>query len=185
MIPQAPHSYAPPIQKKSNTGMIIGIIVGVIALLVVSIGVVAVLAVSGTRKYIANAKTAEARNALGMMARSTVSAWEGSELPVASRTLCPSVRAPIPTTLAAVAGKKYQSTPTEWQADPGFSCLAFEMTMPQYYQYDYASAGNEFTAKANGDLDADGVPAKFELPGKVVDGAVVLSPSISETNPDE
>src|SRR5947207_193996 len=52
------------------------IILVIVGILVVGGGIMAVLAVYGTRKYIANAKTAEARNSVAMMARDAVSAYE-------------------------------------------------------------------------------------------------------------
>src|ERR1700730_8800972 len=45
-------------------------------IVVAIVGILAVLAVYGVRKYIANAKTAEARNALGQIAKDSVSAYE-------------------------------------------------------------------------------------------------------------
>jgi hypothetical protein len=65
---------------------IILVIVGVGGIVV--IGLLVVLSVFGTRRYIANAKTAEAKNALGQMAKNVVTAYEESALPfgVAARS---------------------------------------------------------------------------------------------------
>jgi type IV pilus assembly protein PilA len=183
---QGPHSVPPPpIEKKSSTGLIIAIVLGVVFVLIVGVGILAVLAIASTRKYVANAKQAEATSSLGMMMKDAVMAYESSGETPAARTLCPAARAPIPASVTAVAGKKYQSTTDEWQADPGFSCLKFELVMPQYYQYDFASAGGELAAKAKGDLDGDGTLSEYTLSAKVQHDELVIAPSIYEQNAGE
>ena len=49
-------------------------------IVVAIVGVLAVLAVYGVRKYIANAKTAEAKNSLGQMGKDAVTAFEGESM---------------------------------------------------------------------------------------------------------
>jgi type IV pilus assembly protein PilA len=164
---------------------------GAIGLLIAILGIVAVLGIYGTRKYIASAKQAEARSSLGMMAKAAVAAYEREELPsngpaaVVSRRLCPSALSPVPEKIDAVAARKYQSTPSEWRTDPGFSCLRFELSSPQYYQYNYTSVPDAFSATALGDLDGDGAVARFELRGSTNGGTLAITPQIVETNPDE
>jgi type IV pilus assembly protein PilA len=187
-----------PIQPKSGmgTGAIIAVVIGVVVLVLVGIiGILAVLGIYGTRKYIANAKTAEARNGLGMMAKDAATAYEreqiGAEVlnvgatATVVRRLCPSARSPVPSSIAAISGKKYQSSSSEWESDPGWSCLRFEMNMPQYYQYNYASTASSFTGTAKGDLNGDGVASTFEIEGEVQNGSLRLSPTIKETSPEE
>lgn len=192
-----PGPMVPPQPPKSGmgTGAIIAIVVGVVALALVAIvGIFAVLGVYGTRKYIANAKTAESRNALGQIAKDAVAAYEREDFSgtvpaggsvVADRHLCPSAERPVPASVASISGKKYQSAASEWSGDRGWSCLKFEMMAPQYYQYNYASTPSAFTATAKGDLNGDMVLSTFEIEGQVQNGAVRVSPSIKETNPEE
>jgi type IV pilus assembly protein PilA len=172
------------------------VILVVACLLVVGGGIMAVLAIYGTRKYIAAAKTAEAKNALGMMAKDAVAAYESDETdPSGSgtrsgRAICRSASQPIPRDLSTVSGRKYQSAPGEWQMDAakhhtGFACLKFEMTMPQYYQYHYEATGDAFTGRARGDLNGDGVASTFEVKGQVSGDRLLVAPAISETSPDE
>src|SRR6476661_1097900 len=52
-------------------------------IVVAIVGVLAVLAVYGVRKYIANAKTAEAKNSLGQMGKDAVTAFEGERMSAA------------------------------------------------------------------------------------------------------
>ena len=136
------HGYGPgaPLPpKKTSTGVVIAIVAGVVLLVLVGIiGTLAVLGVYGTRRYIANAKRAEARASLGRLAMGAATAYEESDLADTSNVavLCPSARRPVPAALESVSGKKYMSAASEWSEDPGFSCLRFEQSAPQYYQYD-------------------------------------------------
>jgi type IV pilus assembly protein PilA len=181
-------------------------------IVVAIVGVLAVLAVYGVRKYIANAKTAEAKNSLGQMGKDSVTAFEGERMKsdilapggnaFVTRKICPPASTPVPAGIANVKGGKYQSTNLEWSpvADvksvAGFPCLKFEMTAPQYYSYDFQSdspvgapdtPGTNFTATAKGDLNGDGVGSQFTLKGKITapDPRLLVSPSIEELSPEE
>jgi type IV pilus assembly protein PilA len=156
------------------------LIVAIVAVPTVG-GVLAVLAIYGVRKYIAASKTIEARNTLTMLAKDATAAYERDG------KLCPSASSPIPSAVPRAA--KYQSSPSDWDADKalnaGFACLRFQMDSPQYYQYDYKSTPAGFTVTAHGDLDGDGVASTFEIEGRVSGGTVQVSPMIRETNPQE
>lgn len=198
-----PYAFGPPPQpKKSNTVLIVFLIVGGVILLVVAlIGVLAVLALSGTRKYIAAAKTAEALNSVGAISRAAQTAYEAETIDVTASTpithrLCPSASHPVPSSVSQVRGIKYMSSSGDWTDDSaknaGFYCLKFEMTMPQYYQYDYkitgsgTKLGDTFTAEAKGDLDGDGTTSSFSLTGTIGAGEILtVPPTIKQTNPDE
>jgi type IV pilus assembly protein PilA len=166
-------------------------------IVVAIIGVLAALAIYGVRKYLANAKSAEARTAIGRIAKDAASAWEretmtagvmtlGSSRAI-SRALCPQSSL-VPATLAEVAGQKYQSSPGDWR-DAGWQCLRFTMDGPQYYQYQYTVNALTFNAVANGDLNANTTPSTFTLAGAVVtqsnETVVTIAPTITETNPEE
>jgi type IV pilus assembly protein PilA len=171
-------------------------------IVVAIVGVLAVLAVYGVRKYIANAKTAEAKNSLGQMGKDAVTAFEGEKITDAVlaegssaailRQLCASSSVHVPG--GAPAGAKYQSTKADWSnandvaSNAGFPCLRFEMTQPQYYSYFYGSSGptGNFSATANGDLNGDGVASTFSMNGGVnTSGRATLAPSIGEVSPEE
>lgn len=174
-------------------------------IVVAIVGVLAVLAVYGVRKYIANAKTAEAKNSLGQIGKDAVSAFEGERMSATVlaagsstaiiRSMCQSASASVPGTLASVKGAKYQSSAADWSpaadvaANKGFPCLRFEMTAPQYYMYNYTATGTtegSFTATANGDLNGDGVGSTFTLLGATQSGGrLVVAPSIGEVSPEE
>jgi type IV pilus assembly protein PilA len=174
-------------------------------IVVAIVGILAVLAIYGVRKYIANSKTAEARNSLGQMGKDAVSAFEGermaaSVLPPGQSTavirkMC-ATGATVQIPAAAPAGKKYQSTKLDWsnaadvQNNAGFPCLRFEMTAPQYYSYEYKATGASnnndfFEAKAYGDLNGDAVLSTFTVKGVIQEQRLNLAPSIDEISPEE
>ena len=189
--PRCARPHRPMAPKKSFPVALIVIIV-IAAVVVPVVGILATLSIYGTRKYIANAKTAEAKNTLGQIAKLAVAAYEADSLSpdgAEKRRLCPSATATVPVSAAAISGKKYQSTSAEWQKDAaanaGFACLKFEMTSPQYFQYDYAATASTFTVRARGDLNGDGKLSTFELKGQIVDDHVVIAPAIREIDPEE
>jgi type IV pilus assembly protein PilA len=174
-------------------------------IVVAIVGILAVLAAYGVRKYVANSKTAEARNSLGRMANAAAIAYErelmaSSTLPQSasagfSRTLCPGASATVPSSATKIAGAKYQSSPGDWNADnatgSGFACLHFTIDEPQYYMYNYTTSGtsqigDSFTATANGDLNGDSVLSTFQLTGQIGSGFVInLAPNMVEFSAEE
>jgi type IV pilus assembly protein PilA len=180
-------------------------------IVVAIVGILAALAIYGVRKYLANAKTAEARNSLGQMSKDASAAYsrEGmaaSVLTVLNSTavsnhLCGAVASgeAVPAALSSVQGKKYQSSPAQWNtgsSNAGWTCLKFSMQDPQYYMYSYTSsgttgvAGDTFTTQAQGDLNGDGVPSTFSIAGQIQAGTtgglvVTIAPNIAEANPEE
>ncbi len=173
-------------------------------IVVVIIGILSVLAGYGVRKYIANAKTAEARNSLGRIGGAAIIAYEresmaGNILPqststAVTRALCLSAGRTVPASANAIAGAKYQSAPSDWSFDPisaGFSCLRFTIDEPQYYMYDYtafgsAAPGDSFTATAYGDLNGDHMLSTFQITGAINSAyALNVAPAMVEILPEE
>lgn len=171
-----------------STGCIIGLVVAGIG--VVLVGVMASLAIYGTRKYLAAAKTAEAKNTIGAIARGAVAAYE-RDTPrpdgTVTHVLCES-SGPVPATLQSAS--KYMPSPTTDFQTPGWKCLRFSVAMPIYYQYQYnrgagylaasVSPGPDgFEAAAQGDLNGDGIRSTFALSGKITSsGEVVVNKAI-------
>jgi type IV pilus assembly protein PilA len=173
-------------------------------IVLVIVGILAVLATYGVRKYMANAKTAEARNSVGQMARDAAAHYELESMPggvlgggssaVVSRGLCASAAAMVPA--APPGGKKYQSAISEWNAgsatNAGFACLHFTMDQPQYYSYGYTSTGtagakgDTFTCLANGDLNGDGVLSSFSITGQINSSySLNIAPNMLVVNEEE
>lgn len=165
-------------------------------IVVAIIGVLAALAIYGVTKYLRTAKSAEARNSLGGISRAAVAAYEretvasevvpeGQKSSASNHALCNNTANPVPQDIANVKGVKYQPNSAEGQdyqtgdSLAGWKCLRFQITSPQYYQYNYvrgasqiakgaaASTANGFEAWAKGDVDADDTLALFAATGEV------------------
>jgi type IV pilus assembly protein PilA len=174
-------------------------------IVVAIVGILAVLAIYGVRKYLANAKTAEARNSLGQIAKDAAAQYEKESMQstvlgmgssaALSRSLCLSASKSVPASTASVSGKKYQSDPKEWNVDSagnsGFACVKFSMDQPQYYTYNYTTSGSSgtgasFTGTANGDLNGDNVFSTFSITGAInASYALNIAPNILEVSPEE
>jgi len=191
-------------------------------IVVAIIGVLAALAIYGVRRYVFTAKTAEAKEGIGRIAKDASSAFNaermaGTVLPLGSTAagsnqLCwgsaTMTDGLIPAAVTAIQGRKYQSSPSEWNAGSssgpgggaaGFACLGFSMQDPQYYQYGYMTActstncdgdGDQFTAHAHGDLDGDGSVSTYYLAGAIQSAAgaglvVTVAPNFVDQDPLE
>lgn len=151
------------------------------------IGTMATLSVLAVRKYIANAKQAEARNVLGLLSRSYITWWEADSAPVRGKKAGAKKLVSFPATPRTIPkGETYASTEADWKA---WQPLHFAMTTPQYFQYEIKAAKDGKSAEviAHGDLNGDGKPSTFKLQLKVQgpDNRLTPSPSIEEIDSDE
>ncbi len=171
-------------------------------IVVAIVGILATLAAYGVRRYLSNAKTAEAKSTVGAIAKLAVASYESEHVAAnmltfkatttSLRAVCDSEPTnPIPA-VTAIKGKKYQSKPSDWNTggNKGFACLHFVMTAPQYYAYSYTASGvgagtDAFTVTANGDLNGDGALSTFSINGAVQSGAMNVAPSLTEVSSDE
>ncbi len=183
-------------------------------IVVAIIGVLAALAVYGVRRYVMTAKTVEAKEGSGRIAKDASTRFNsevmaGTVLPLGSAAavsneLCEQASQMIPGNSAQIRGRKYQSTPAEWNMDAtastrgaaaGFACLGFSMQDPQYYAYDYRTSGpigavgGQFTAIAFGDLDGDQELSTYTLRGQIqgsdVGLVVTVAPSFESQSENE
>lgn len=179
-------------KRKNNEGFTLVELMIVVAI----IGVLAALSIYGVSKYLANAKSAEARNGVGAIAKGAVSGWEAGQM-VGTIVAAGAVRAGAREFCAAAAavpaatpsGEKYQSQSSDWAAG-GWPCLRYTMTGPQYYSYSYAptgtgASGDTFAISALGDLDGDSTTSTFVMLGAVQGDQITLSPAVIETLPEE
>jgi len=170
-------------------------------IVVAIIGILAALAIFGVKKYVTNAKTAEARNTLGQISKDGAGAWSkeimaasvlpDGEVATGANNLCASAKA-VPFDVTKIAAQKYQSSTKAGEdynsgsSSEGWTCLHFSMEGPQYYQYQYVATGNTaFSAIGIGDLNGDAVYSKFTRAAEIRNKQVVLSPAIKEESPDE
>jgi len=166
-------------------------------IVVAIIGVLAALAIYGVRRYLASAKTSEAKNSIGAISRNAQAAFERETvdsqiLPdaansnAASHALCKAANAAVP--VAVPLGKKYQPSTLkgadfdDGDALTGWKCLKFTIASPIYYQYNYKAGGGYvsagltgapdpgatgFEGSAQGDINANGVLSTFSRGGTV------------------
>jgi type IV pilus assembly protein PilA len=176
-------------------------------IVVAIVGVLAALAIYGVRRYILNSKTAEARNGVGQMAKDASAAYsrEGMDSKIlalgestgVTNRICGKATNTVPSSKTSIAGKKYQSKPSEWSTGgqfDGWTCVKFSMQDPQYYMYGYDAQGSNaatatFTASAQGDLDGNTSLSTFSMTGEIKsEGSalvLVLAPNMSEDHPEE
>lgn len=168
-------------------------------IVVAIVGILAFLAIYGVRRYLLNTKAAEAKNSLGQLAQDAYTHYQqesmagtvlgqGSSAGL-SNLLCKSANGSVPSNKTNIYGQKYQSAPSDWNADQatnaGFACLRFTIDAPQYYMYSYAadSAGTSwFTGFANGDLDGNTIFSTYSITGSVQGGILTIAPNIVDTN---
>ncbi|XXY01797.1 prepilin-type N-terminal cleavage/methylation domain-containing protein [Sorangium sp. So ce204] len=180
-------------------------------IVVAIIGVLAALAIYGVRRYLASAKTSEAKNTVGAIARGAVAAYEretsaseiltaGGTSTAASHELCNSATAAVPADIPE--GTKYQPNPaadfTVGDSVTGWPCLKFTISQPIYYSYHYLRNANRthdaltgapavgaagFEASAIGDIDGDTTAfSGFARAGVISDGEVILATQIFINN---
>ncbi|MGK4004318.1 type II secretion system protein [Sorangium sp. So ce1036] len=146
-------------------------------IVVAIVGVLAALGVAGVRGYLATAKTAEAKQTVGAIARAAVTQYErergvpelqpsNSAPATPSRVLCASAT-PVPSDFASVQGTKYQPS-----AEPGddfmtgtnlagWQCLGFSIAHPIYFQYSYL-VGGDYVSQDMPGSPLPGGPEGFE-----------------------
>lgn len=164
------------------------------------VGVLASIAIFGARRYLAAAKTAEAKNTVGAISRSARIAFERERFAAgtaAGGKLCGSA---IPVPASVPEGTKYMPGSDDFATgddEAGWKCLRFSMSMPIYYQYHYNQGGNYvapaagspgasgFEAAAVGDLDGDGDRSLFAITGTESGGVLTVSSAVHIENEHE
>jgi type IV pilus assembly protein PilA len=140
-------------------------------IVVAIVGLLASIAVPGFVHYIAKAKSTEARTLVEKIYNGARIYWlephglAGSLTPLAAQF--PETQAATPAiSCCASAGGRCVPLQAEWQ-DPTWLGLGFSVDDMHYYQYEFVSSANEFTARAIGNLDCDSVFSSFGMVGRV------------------
>src|SRR5579859_1390576 len=144
------------VPRKKKTWLIVVIVIAGACGFLFLIGIP--LAIFGVRKYLISAKSAEGRNAVGVLAQGIARCPSAT----AGRPTLPQTAHAVPANLASVQGMKYQSEPAEWQ-DEAYTCANFRISDPQYFQYQWVrTSPTQGTVRALADLDGNGEP-DFDL----------------------
>ena len=184
-------------------------------IVVAIVGILAILAIFGVRKYLANAKTAEATNSIGAINQAAVAGYERENAAAELKTgasvgtthaLCTSSTIVPAGGGAGVKNIKYTPNPalgSDYHSGgtlAGWTCLKYEMNQAQYYAYQYtagAASGlgnkagapapgvNGWHAEAVGDLNGDGVLSSFVTGGQIVGGVPITMTQIAVLNAEE
>jgi len=143
------------------------------------LGVGTALVVSAIDRYLRVVKTSEARNAMWMI-HGSLREYAMRQKPPRFPKSAPLVPQQVP------AGNSYQSAEADWQ-QAGWKDIGFNWGSPQHYAlgFETAPGGRKVTVRALGDLDGDGVQAKFELDLEIRQGQVIGDGEMREENPDE
>ena len=124
------------------------------------LGTLAALGVSGARKYLTNAKAAEAKATLKQITKSYQASLNEAD---AAKGKKPKKLVSMPPVPAGIPrGAKYQSSADDWKA---WSPIQFKLDGPQYFQYEVVAAkdGKSAEIMARGDLDGDGQASLYRL----------------------
>ncbi len=155
----------PAAPSKLTGGKMVLIVLAIVALCGVPIlGVVSALAIYGVKKYLVNAKSAEATGNVQRLAAG-IARCSGEVDPATGQPRgLPDSSAAVPSSLAAVAAAKYQSSPGEWSG--AYTCAGFQIFGPQYFQYRWERrTPTSGVVAAVADLDGNGaIDATAEQP---------------------
>jgi len=153
--PGGPPPAAP---SKLTGGKLVMIVLGIVALCAVPvIGVLAAFAIYGVKKYVVNAKVGEASHEVPRLASGIARCAAETEPGSTTKRGLPESSPAVPSSLAAVRGTKYQSSPADWSG--AFACAGFSQVGPQYFQYRWEKRSPTTGAVvALADLDGDGAP---------------------------
>jgi type IV pilus assembly protein PilA len=160
------------ISRKNQKGFTLIELMIVVAI----IGILAAVAIPAFLDYMKKGKRSEAELNLNAIGKSAKTYYvEHSEYP--------QVATPGLTPAAACCGQtnnKCAVNSTDWEGIPAWDALDFQITEPNYFQYDYTtSGGNNFAATATGDLDCDNTTVVYTLNGTAPDG----NPGVALTKP--
>jgi prepilin-type N-terminal cleavage/methylation domain-containing protein len=157
--------------KRHRTGDL-GFTLLELMIVIAIVGILAATAVPSMIHYMAKAKSTEAITQLEKMYNGARIYWLEPHGAAGAITPLPpqfpaSTPGPTPgISCCASNGGRCLPSQAQWR-DPTWVGLAFSLDDPFYYQYQFISSANEFTARAIGNLDCDAEFSSFSMIGRV------------------
>jgi type IV pilus assembly protein PilA len=146
-------------------------------IVVAIIGILAAVAIPAFMNYMKRAKTSEARTNVEKIYNGARVYFNDTpqpgmtpvvdQYPTGDTTLTPGTPACVGS--RSVKREINAADRLLWST-PLWNDVSFSMTDPYLFQYQYVGVADAFTARAQGDLDCDGVFSTFEMFGDVVGG---------------
>jgi hypothetical protein len=134
--------------------------------------------------YLLASHAAEAKSAVGVIARALVSYTEQEEATGKVRHKFPPSAPRVPR--ATPKGAAVTTESKDWQ-HASWKAIHFEMPMPQRYSYEFVTSkdGKKCTVKAHGDLNGDGKESLFEVDLEIDKSGVAKIAPLREKDPRE
>ena len=146
------------------------------------VGTLSAVGIYGVRRYLAQAKLAEAKSTVGAISRDLAAYMEREDArgkrPLRFPASAPATPAQVP------SGAKFRPDASTW-SHPTWKALHFEMEMPMYYSYEIITSkdGRAATVRAHGDLNGDGKLSTIERTLTLAkDGSVTMPPNLVITD---
>lgn len=130
------------------------------------------------RRYLTQAKLAEAKNTVSAIARDLAAYMEMADARGKHPARFPPSAPPTPAQVPS--GNKFRPDASTW-SHPTWKAIHFEMEMPMYYSYEIITSkdGRTATVRAHGDLNGDGKLSTIERAVTLAkDGSVTVAPKL-------
>ncbi len=148
-------------------------------IVVAIIGILAAVAIPAFLDYMKKGKRSEAELNLNAISKANKANYvDHASYVETSAAATPAVPC---CTQNAEQASRCAPVPADWQGNPTWDALDFELAQTFYFQYSYTgvAGGATYTATATGDLDCDGVPLVYSIDGASSGG----SPTVTFNKP--
>jgi Tfp pilus assembly protein PilE len=162
-------------------------------IIIIILGLLVALAMPAFQKYIRRTRVSEAIQGVRRIFDASVAYYADEHADrsgvIVARQF-PASTGPTPVqTCCGFPDQKCAPNPAAFENDPTWAMLNFIIADPHLYVYTYESAGSDetsqFTARANGDLNCNGLFSTFERVGVIDSGEYVAGTALYKNLPLE